>query len=61
MKIALAILAALVLGWLDYDAEVVERDMYCENVRLGVWPDYKKIFAKECKKALTTETKLANI
>ena len=29
------------------DAEL-ERRQYCNNVRYGVWPDYKKTFKAEC-------------
>lgn len=40
------------LGFFDFEAEVAERNEYCENVANNLWPDYKKIYKTECKKLL---------
>lgn len=49
----LLILAALfaVAGWLESEPQLVELEIYCENVREGLWPDYNNIYIKECKNA----------
>lgn len=49
----LAILVVIVLlvgivGKMDYEDELLELDMYCQNVHAGVWPDYEGTYAKEC-------------
>lgn len=49
----LAILVALVLlvgivGKMDYEDELLELDMYCQNVHTGVWPDYEGSYKEQC-------------
>jgi len=41
-------------GWLavstmDYEDELAERDLYCDMVEKGHWPDYKGIAQEECE------------
>lgn len=45
---ALIIGAFGLVGLLDYNAEIADLAIYCENVKRGAWPDYKKIYKKEC-------------
>jgi len=55
LLITLAIFLFLVAGALDYEDAQDSRDTYCEMVRDGSWPDYKKSFQTECKNALEAE------
>ena len=42
-KLLILTIAALALaGCDDYEAEVAEAKHYCEMVKAGHWPDYKK-------------------
>ena len=36
------------VGRMDFDNEVREQIAYCENVKAGVWPDYKGTYKTEC-------------
>lgn len=40
------------VSFFDFEAEIAERNEYCENVANDLWPDYKKIYKTECKKLL---------
>lgn len=33
----------------DYEAAKFEEKIYCQNVKDGVWPDYKNIYNDVCK------------
>lgn len=48
----LAILALVLLvgivGKMDYEDELLELDMYCQNVHTGVWPDYEGSYKEQC-------------
>lgn len=56
MRIIFGLVAIIVLfgvvGSMDYEDEQAAAVAYCENVRDKVWPDYKEIYKKECKKIL---------
>lgn len=46
----LFLIAALgITGAMDYDDQVEQQRVYCENVAGGVWPDYKGNAAEVCK------------
>lgn len=48
--VAVAILAILgIAGQLSYHDELQERATYCQMVREGAWPDYRHIYARECR------------
>ena len=47
-----ALCGLAVAGSFDFEAEVAERNEYCENVAKHLWPDYKNIYQTECKKLL---------
>lgn len=52
LHVALVVVAIIVLGFVgrvDYQDEVNRQQKYCKNVKSGVWPDYQKIYEKECK------------
>ena len=55
LLISLAIFLFLVAGSLDYEDATNSRDTYCEMVRDGSWPDYKKTFQSECTKGNDNE------
>jgi len=44
---AFLVLIGLV-GDLDYQDEIRERDHYCGMVEAGKWPDYREIYDEEC-------------
>ncbi|WVW77381.1 hypothetical protein Bhz58_00050 [Stenotrophomonas phage vB_SmaS_Bhz58] len=52
VKVLLAIAAIVaafgVVGSMDYRDEVREQLSYCENVKNGVWPDFKEWGETEC-------------
>lgn len=48
MIIGLVLIIGLV-GRMDYQDEIAEADLYCQNVADGVWPDYRNTYEKECK------------
>lgn len=52
-KAALALLLAAVLVASCMSRQDIDEEQarYCKNVAEGVWPDYKKIFEKSCKKS----------
>jgi|GEM_PF-5845446 len=45
----------LIAGTLEHADKQNSREMYCEMVALGHWPDYNKSFQTECKNALEAE------
>jgi len=51
-QVALAVLAVIVaigiVGNMDYKDEVRQQIAYCENVKVGVWPDYDRTYKTEC-------------
>ncbi|ALH23546.1 hypothetical protein PM396_gp47 [Xanthomonas phage vB_Xar_IVIA-DoCa1] len=53
VKVLLAIAAIVaafgVVGSMDYRDEVREQLSYCENVKNGVWPDFKEWGETECR------------
>ena len=57
---ALAILVVIVLlvgivGKMDYEDELLELDMYCQNVHTGVWSDYEGIYKEQCHEGRKTD------
>lgn len=46
--LALFVLLLGIVGMLDYDAEQIEEQTYCEMVKAKTWPDYKGIYFKTC-------------
>lgn len=38
-----------VVGRLDYEDAVAEENLYCSNVKDGIWPDYDGIYADVCE------------
>ena len=49
----LAILVVIVLlvgivGKMDYEDELLDLDIYCQNVHTGVWPDYEGSYKEQC-------------
>jgi len=47
----LAIVAAFgIVGGMDYKDEQAQQALYCDNVKSGVWPDYKGTYVSECEK-----------
>lgn len=54
----LVLLAALgIAGQADYEEEVRSAETYCKMVASGSWPDYKKTYANQCDRGLTSEVK----
>jgi len=56
----LAILVVIVLlvgivGKMDYEDELLELDMYCQNVHTGVWSDYEGIYKEQCHEGRKTD------
>ena len=37
------------VGTMDYEDELAERELYCDMVKEGKWPDYKGIAERECE------------
>lgn len=50
LAIAAILLVLGIVGNMDYADELREAQAYCNNVADGIWPDYKGIYQKECKK-----------
>jgi hypothetical protein len=50
IAIALILVVMGIVGRMDYDDQVRAVEVYCENVEAGIWPDYDRIYDKECKK-----------
>jgi len=51
-KIALGLVALclfLAVSKMDYEDELAERELYCDMVKEGKWPDYKGIAERECE------------
>lgn len=48
LAIAIVALFMFVVGSMDYEDKRSDRAMYCDMVQKKVWPDYKKIYSKEC-------------
>ena len=51
-KIALGMVVLcgfLAVGTMDYEDELAERELYCDMVNEGRWPDYKGIAEQECE------------
>ena len=42
----------LIVGTADVEDTEQEQIAYCDNVRDGVWPDFKEIYATDCKEVL---------
>lgn len=38
-----------VLGATDFQDDQMEAELYCANVRAGIWPDYQGTYRKHCK------------
>lgn len=50
--IVLAIIAFSTLGWAgesDYQDAKREQAEYCQNVKDGVWPDFRETYDSECR------------
>lgn len=43
-------LAFFIVSYMDADEEKLKQSLYCENVKDGLWPDYKVIYQEECEK-----------
>jgi len=43
------ILLMVVVGQMDYEDEQAQAALYCDNVRTGVWPDFKGTYEKHCE------------
>lgn len=39
-------------GNMTYQDELDQQARYCANVEKSLWPDYKEIYQKECKKVV---------
>ena len=51
-RIALGLVAQclfMAVSTMDYEDELAERELYCDMVKEGKWPDYKGIAERECK------------
>jgi len=51
-RIALCLVALclfLAVSTMDYEDELAERELYCDMVKEGKWPDYKGIAERECE------------
>ena len=48
--LALIVLLVGIVGTMDYEDELLELDMYCQNVHTGVWPDYEGSYEEQCYK-----------
>lgn len=47
---ALAFVGLLALASeMSYQDEIAEREVYCDMVKEGKWPDYKDIAERECE------------
>lgn len=44
----LGAIAILLVGNADFVEQVREQVVYCENVKLKIWPDYKGSYESEC-------------
>lgn len=47
--LAVVIVLTGIVGLMDFNDEVLSAEIYCQNVKDGVWPDYEAIYHKECK------------
>ena len=54
LLVAVAICVIGFVGQEDYEDEVQAELLYCQNVRDGVWPDFKEM-KNICRKVLTTK------
>lgn len=51
-RIALGLVALclfMAVSTMDYEDELAERELYCDMVKEGKWPDYKGIADRECE------------
>ncbi|MBN46231.1 MAG: hypothetical protein CMH23_07135 [Methylophaga sp.] len=46
--IIVAVVLFGIVGRMDYEDELKSQAHYCEMVREGAWPDFKKIFEESC-------------
>lgn len=46
--VAFFLLAVGIAGTFDHENELIELDIYCQNVHTGVWPDYEGSYKDEC-------------
>lgn len=47
--IVVAVFTAIgIVGAMDYNDEIREQIVYCENVKLNAWPDYNDNYESEC-------------
>ncbi len=56
--IFLFLLSFAIAGHFGYKDELKERDVYCNMVKQGAWPDYKKIYKTEC---LNVDNKISTL
>lgn len=48
--VALVLLALFgIVGAIDYEDAKAEEERYCEMVKAGHWPDYRRAFLSECR------------
>ena len=47
--ISVALFLFLAVSTMDYEDELAERELYCDMVKEGKWPDYKGIAKRECE------------
>lgn len=45
---AILITAFILASMTDFEEELAQQERYCENVRNGVWPDYRKNYEEMC-------------
>ncbi len=46
----LLIIVFLIVSNMDAEAESIEQSLYCENVKAGLWPDYRFAYQEVCEK-----------
>ena len=49
MLVALIVTMSGLVGMMDFNDELNSVEIYCQNVKDGVWPDYEATYRKECK------------
>lgn len=60
-KILVIVFCLVAAGYFDKEAVDAELALYCDNVRSHVWPDYKKIYKKECVEPIDKKQQYAKI
>lgn len=50
LKILALVALFLLVSSLDYQDEQTQQRLFCENVRDGIWPEYKQVDCKDGEK-----------